>query len=464
MDHPTNIRTSPRAPLSLFEQQMIKEFWRNKQEKIVAIENFGERTIPVTCLKKVICAEMDKMMMTSDTPTFLTKACEIFVQELSVHAWVCASSHNRSMILDSDIAEVIASIESYDFLNDVLRTHFEKYKSDPCLQSTKRPYHHMLTSQSSTSLESSFHQYEMTQFIPQSTRYNPFLRIPPPLPPTNAKLVHLPSLPHPPQKPCSKMANPITPTPIVCGSFPPMTYMTKDLGFFRECISNNNVALDLMTPQQLLPEALPPIPNNCYMSTIASTDTYCVGSASNSNLIAQDGDMAFHFSHVSLKHFQLSSSSTMDNIACSIYINVVELNHTESDVTHIGNSTHGTSSEATFNVTDGQQKHMGDETTASHHMNVVHGELDSEVVTTTNVDADDNNTNWDEIEMASDSMLMEFWKDVMMEEDPTPLPVTISPNDLIVLPSDILEVEGCCHDSYLLDGIMSDTSTNGRHS
>ena len=123
------------------KQQMIEEFWMKKQEEIEVIEDFGERTIPMTCLKKVICAEKGKMMMTSDTPTFMTKACEISVQELSVRAWMCACSHNRSIILDSDIAEAIASIESYDFLNGVLCTHLEKYKSDPCLQSTNNPHH-----------------------------------------------------------------------------------------------------------------------------------------------------------------------------------------------------------------------------------------------------------------------------------------------------------------------------------
>jgi len=439
---------------------MIEEFWMKKQEEIEATKDFRERTIPVTYLKKVICAEKGKMMMTSDTPTFLTKACEVFVQELSVHAWVCASSHNRSTILDSDIAEAIASIESYDFLNDVLRAHLEKYKFDPCLQSTKKP-HHMLTSQSSTSLESSLDQYQMTQFIPQYTRYNPFLCTPQPLPPTNANPMHLP-LPLPPQRAFSIMATPITPTPIVSGSFPPITYMTKDLWFLRKCISNNDAALGLITPHQLLPKALPNIPNNCYVTTIASTDTYCVGSASTNNFVSQDGDMTFHFPHVPLKPFQLSSSSTMDSIGSPIYTDITELNHTKLDVTHTGNSTHDINPKATFNVDDGEQKHMGVETTAANHMNVVHEELDSKVVITTNVGANDNNINWDEIDMASDSMLMEFWKDVMMEEEEelTPLPAT---NDLILHPSDMVELEGCCHGSYLLDDIMFDASTDGRH-
>ncbi|CAD6270485.1 unnamed protein product [Miscanthus lutarioriparius] len=135
------------------------------------------------------------------------------------------------------------------------------------------------------------------------------------------------------------MATPITPTPIVSGSFPTMTYITKDLRFFRKFINNNDATLDVMTPQQLLLEPPPNIPNNCYMSTIASTDTYCVGSASTSNFVAQDGDMTFHFPHVPLKPFQLSSSSTMDSIVCPIYTDIAELNHTKLDVTHIGNST-----------------------------------------------------------------------------------------------------------------------------
>jgi nuclear transcription factor Y gamma len=372
-DHPINIRTSPRTSLSLSEQQMIEEFWRKKQEEIEVIKDFGERTIPMTSLKKVICAEKGKMVMTSDIPTFMTKACEIFVQELSIRAWMCACSHNRSIILDSNIAKEIASIKSYDFLNDVLCTHLEKYKSNPCLQSTKNPHHNRFIDQSSTSLQPPSDQYQMTQFIPQSTRYCPFVCIPPPLTPTNANHMHLP-LP-----------------------LPPIAYMTKDLGFFGKSISNNADALGLVTPPQLLPEALSFIPNNFYMSTIASTNTYCVGGASTSNFVAEVGDMAFHFPFVPTKPFQLSSSLPMDNSGCSIYTDIAELNHTKLEVTHIANSTYGINLEATFNVDDGQQQHMGDEPSATNHMCVVHGELDAEVFTTTNVSANDNNINWDEM-------------------------------------------------------------------
>jgi histone H3/H4 len=109
MDPPLLIRTSQMMPTPVLERQMMEEFWRKKEEEIEAIEDFGERAIPVTRLRKLIGAEKGNMMMTFDTPSFLTKACEIFVQELSFRASMCASSHHRSIILDADVAEAIAT-------------------------------------------------------------------------------------------------------------------------------------------------------------------------------------------------------------------------------------------------------------------------------------------------------------------------------------------------------------------
>ncbi|OEL20003.1 hypothetical protein BAE44_0018971 [Dichanthelium oligosanthes] len=185
MDRPIYIRTLPRTPVPLAEQQMVDEFWMKKQQEIEAIEYFDERDIPMTRVKKVICAEKGKMMMTFDTPSFLTKACEIFVQELSFRAWMCANSHHRNIILDSDIAEAIASIESYDFLNDVLHTHQKEHNSTPHLKSANKPHHIKLIDQPSASCQPPSDQYPTPQFIPQSAGYSPSVRIPPPLPPTN---------------------------------------------------------------------------------------------------------------------------------------------------------------------------------------------------------------------------------------------------------------------------------------
>jgi nuclear transcription factor Y gamma len=252
MDHPDNISTPQRMSMPSSEQQTIDEFWRKKQDEIEAIEDFSKRVIPMTCLKKVLCAEKGKMMMTFDTPSFVTKACEIFVQELSLRSWMCANSHHRDIILDSDIAEAIASMESYDFLNDVLCKYQGEHNSAHHPKSIKKHSHNRLTDQPQTSSHPRSNKYPIPQFISQSARYPPFA-LPPPLPATNDYHVPLP-LRFLPQEACPLMATTITQTPVLGGTI----------------------------------HHLPNIPNEGYMSTTPSMDTYYVDSASKNNVVCQD--------------------------------------------------------------------------------------------------------------------------------------------------------------------------------
>uniref|UniRef100_A0ACD6A0G4 Uncharacterized protein n=2 Tax=Avena sativa TaxID=4498 RepID=A0ACD6A0G4_AVESA len=123
------VRTRPRPPLPAPQQRAVDEFWMRRQEEIEATVDFREHMLPMARLRKVIRAteeEEDGMMISADTPAFLSKLCEIFVQELAVRAWACAESHNRRIILDSDIAEAVESTEYYDFLIPVLLQHMHE--------------------------------------------------------------------------------------------------------------------------------------------------------------------------------------------------------------------------------------------------------------------------------------------------------------------------------------------------
>ncbi|KAJ1265181.1 hypothetical protein BS78_08G059900 [Paspalum vaginatum] len=364
MDHPINIRTSPKTPMPFLEQQMIENFWRMKQEEIDAIENIGEHAISVRQLKNIICAKKVKMMMTFDMPSFLTKVCEIFVQELSFCAWMCANSHYHRIIQHFDIAEAIAY--------------------------TEKSHHVWWTNQPSTSHQHPFGQYKVSQFVPKSTIYPPF-----------------------------------------------------------SCIPLSRPHWEQYTLQQLPPRALSSIPNNCNMRiTVGSSDKNFISSGGISNVAAQDGDMAFHFPYVPSKPLQLSYSSPIGN---------------SSGLVYAGNSTHGIDPKAIFSVIGGEQQHRGQETTTGHHLNVVDERLDAKVVHTTIVSGDNNNIKWDEIGMANDSVLLEFWKDAMMVEDSMPFPYAASSNDLVSCPSYMVELEGYGDEPYLLDDIVYCTSIGRRH-
>ncbi|CAD6268042.1 unnamed protein product [Miscanthus lutarioriparius] len=436
MDHPDgNISTPQRMSMPSSEQQTIDEFWRKKQDEIEAIEDFSKRVIPMTCLKKVLCAEKGKMMMTFDTPSFATKACEIFVQELSLRSWMCANSHHRDIILDSDIAEAIASMESYDFLNDVLCKHQGEHNSAHHPKSIKKRNHNRLTDQPQTSGHRRSHKYPMPQFISQSARYPPFAL--PPLPPTNDYHVPLP-LRFLPQEACPLMATTVTQTPVLGGPI----------------------------------HHLPNIANEGYMSTTPSMDTYYVESASKNNVVSQDGDVTFHYPFVPPVAWELSSIPLVANSNGPISTGITELNHTKLLVAHTGNTTHaspianandGIDPKATISVNDGELQGQPEisNSIVAHHLNVMRGRLDTEVVSTTNLNGRNNgHINWDETDMADDSLLMEFWEDVMMDEDRSPLPDTTSTVGIVPVPCDKPELEGFDPESYLVDDIISGESTS----
>ena len=93
----------------------------------------------------------------------------------------------------------------------------------------------------------------------------------------------------------------------------------------------------------------------------------------------------------------------------------------------------------------------------------MHETLDAKLISTTNVSKDDRkNINWDEIDMADDSLLARFWEEVMMDEDLAHLPTATSTSDHVPLPFDRLHEFG--QEPYLLNDIITFASTSGRHS
>jgi nuclear transcription factor Y gamma len=120
--HPEELNGSPATNLPSLQQQELDDFWRKTVEDIENTMNFDNPILPMSCVEKIIRDKQGSFMVSPETPSFMTKGLEIFIQELSVRAWICAKSHDRpNTILESDIYEAINSRESYVFLNDVLQ-------------------------------------------------------------------------------------------------------------------------------------------------------------------------------------------------------------------------------------------------------------------------------------------------------------------------------------------------------
>uniref|UniRef100_A0A0D9VJD9 Transcription factor CBF/NF-Y/archaeal histone domain-containing protein n=1 Tax=Leersia perrieri TaxID=77586 RepID=A0A0D9VJD9_9ORYZ len=93
------------------------------QEQIDLGTDNWKLTLPTSRVRNIIRGRANGMLISANLPAFVTKLCELFIQELTLRAWVFAQSQNRNILLDIDIVKAIADTESYHFLADVVRRH-----------------------------------------------------------------------------------------------------------------------------------------------------------------------------------------------------------------------------------------------------------------------------------------------------------------------------------------------------
>ncbi|KAF2950018.1 uncharacterized protein [Oryza sativa Japonica Group] len=414
MKQTLDVHRSLRPPMPMAQQQM-DEFWRDRQKEIEMTKDFSEHMIPMARLKKIVSSQKGNMMMTFDMPAFLSKMCELFVQELAARAWACAQSHNRCIILDMDIAEAVASTESYDFLVDILHNHSVKQKSTPC-SSTKRC---RLVDQPSTSHIP--HQHLLPQFAPTYTLAIP---ITPSLMPLISQCTPS-SFPSLPQEKFPLMA----PTPIVNRSMLFINNIARGLGLQGNninAVANNNildnivgcsspaVLASMMNPALLGPSGAPLNPPNsqsynCTMDIINSNDA--CGSNNSSVIVANQANIApsGHFYPIALQSSCSTFLHSNNNDTITAILEGVDI----SDIMHVTSDV-----DAATKVFSGQEEQHEKETNVEwHHQNEIYESIDIRIINATTRDGNKCSISWDELGMADDSLLDNFLEELQVRKD-----------------------------------------------
>lgn len=151
--HQQEFHGSPPTALPSAQQEELDDFWRKTQEDIESTMDFNNHILPMSYVAEIIRDYQGSFMMSSDTPPVLTKLVEIFTQELTVRASMCAKSHERTTILESDIYEAINSVESYVFLNDVLQRPRANHDQAPMSSNVPQLQQvHMITAKLNSSI------------------------------------------------------------------------------------------------------------------------------------------------------------------------------------------------------------------------------------------------------------------------------------------------------------------------
>ncbi|KAI8816415.1 histone-fold-containing protein [Fimicolochytrium jonesii] len=100
-------------------QQMMQAFWQQTQmEMETGPLDFKYHQLPLARVKKVMKADEDAktMMISAEAPMIFSKACEIFIIELTMRAWIHTEEHKRRTLQKSDVATAIGKSDQYDYI------------------------------------------------------------------------------------------------------------------------------------------------------------------------------------------------------------------------------------------------------------------------------------------------------------------------------------------------------------
>ncbi|CAG8679150.1 12773_t:CDS:2, partial [Funneliformis caledonium] len=96
-------------------------FWSRQLSLAEQFESdFKNHPLPLARIKKVMKSDQDVKMISAEAPILFSKACEIFISEITMRAWIHAEENKRRTLQRSDVASAVSRSDQFDFLIDIV--------------------------------------------------------------------------------------------------------------------------------------------------------------------------------------------------------------------------------------------------------------------------------------------------------------------------------------------------------
>ncbi|CAG8800982.1 17374_t:CDS:2 [Gigaspora margarita] len=117
----THIQTQQQLLQQQQNQAFMTQFW-NKQIMVAEQfeSDFKNHPLPLARIKKVMKSDQDVKMISAEAPILFSKACEIFISEITMRAWTHAEENKRRTLQRSDVASAVSRSDQFDFLIDIV--------------------------------------------------------------------------------------------------------------------------------------------------------------------------------------------------------------------------------------------------------------------------------------------------------------------------------------------------------
>ncbi|XP_022759953.1 nuclear transcription factor Y subunit C-1-like [Durio zibethinus] len=107
--------------LLLLQKRNLELFWYQQMMEIHNISVFkSHHQLPLARIKRIMKSDKDVKMISADTLVFFSKACELFIMDLTLRAWLQTEEGKRRTLQRCDIARAIRQEEALDFLVDIV--------------------------------------------------------------------------------------------------------------------------------------------------------------------------------------------------------------------------------------------------------------------------------------------------------------------------------------------------------
>ncbi|GBF96186.1 nuclear transcription factor Y subunit C [Raphidocelis subcapitata] len=105
--------------------ERLAALWRDVAEDVEGVSTadlseFKNHQLPLARIKKIMKSDEDVRMISAEAPCLFAKACELFILQLSLKAWLHAAAAKRRTLQRSDVAAVIHGTHTLDFLQDIV--------------------------------------------------------------------------------------------------------------------------------------------------------------------------------------------------------------------------------------------------------------------------------------------------------------------------------------------------------
>ncbi|XP_058082638.1 nuclear transcription factor Y subunit C-2-like [Magnolia sinica] len=112
------------------KRQQLQLFWQQQMLEVDQITEFKQHQLPLARIKRIMKSDEDVKMISADAPVLFSKACELFILELTLRSWLQTEENKRRTLQRSDIAHAITQTEVLDFLIDVVPMDDEKEEEE----------------------------------------------------------------------------------------------------------------------------------------------------------------------------------------------------------------------------------------------------------------------------------------------------------------------------------------------